>query len=287
MSSKPQFIWLASYPKSGNTWVRLFLHALKSGEEFVEFSKIDSTNGISSEKEKHQHYLGLDIDDIPSIQVQMNRFRIFQLWNQDLKDEILLKCHDTPFYKGIRIIPKEVTKKVILIVRNPFDIVASWANHSLCSLDESVRLLCDDSAILLENQKGYRMQLPQHIGSWSSFYWSWKNSFRDDLCIVRYEDLIENPHREFSRIVKELGWNYSDQEISKAIEFTEFKTLKKVEIDKGFNERPENSSAFFRSGKVGNWKNEITKEMADTLISCHFNTLLELNYIDSKGKILV
>lgn len=287
MSEKPQFIWLASYPKSGNTWVRLFLHALKSGEEFIEFSKIDSTNGISSEKEKHQYYLGLDIDDIPSMQVQMNRFKIFKLWNQDLKDEVLLKCHDTPFYKGVRIIPEEVTKKVILIVRNPFDIVASWANHSLCSLDESVKLLCDDSAVLLENQKGYRMQLPQHIGSWSSFYWRWKNSFRDNLCIIRYEDLIENPYAEFSKIVKELRWNYSDKEIREAIEFTEFETLKKIEVDKGFNEKPENSSAFFRNGRVGNWKNEITKEMVDTLVNCHFNTLLELNYIDSEGRILV
>ena len=130
-------------------------------------------------------------------------------------------------------------------------------------------------------------QLTQYMGSWSDFYNSWKNAYRNDLHIVKYEDLKNNPLETFTKIVEILNWNYSKEQIIAAIQAVEFDKLKNLEDKKGFKEKPTHTKNFFRKGEVGGWRNEITTEQANLLINRHFYTLLELGYIDENGNILV
>lgn len=286
MENLKKFIWLVSYPKSGNTWVRLFLEALQN-DGAIESLKISSTQGIASSRAIIEDYLGVETSDLPDVEIQKLRPQVFKLWAKDIQNEAIVKVHDATFHQGIFTFPQEITKKAIFIVRNPFDMVASYANHMSYSIDRSVYALCNGNNSLAKNTKGLNNQVCQFMGSWSDFYNSWKNVYKNDLFIVKFEDMKLNPLKAFSEIVKEIGWDYSTEQIQKAIEAVEFDKIKNLENKSGFKEKPTNVKNFFRKGEVGNWRNEINKEHADLLINRHFYTLLELNYIDNNGNILV
>ena len=125
MVNLKKFIWLVSYPKSGNTWVRLFLHALQNNASLESLNKIDSTNGIASSRFIADEYLGVESSELPDKIIQTLRPQIFVKWAENLQDDAIVKVHDAAFHNGTFTFPKEVTKNIILIVRNPFDMAAS------------------------------------------------------------------------------------------------------------------------------------------------------------------
>jgi hypothetical protein len=99
--------------------------------------------------------------------------------------------------------------------------------------------------------------------------------------------MLDEPLIAFAKVVKALGWNNTQQEIEHAILASQFDRIKKVEEEKGFQEKAKNTQVFFRQGKKGNWKNEISALQAEELISKHYKTLIALSYIDKQSNILV
>ncbi|MCX6183279.1 MAG: sulfotransferase domain-containing protein [Bacteroidetes bacterium] len=288
MQGKNNIIWLTSYPKSGNTWMRMFLHALKTGCDHVEnFEQIEGSDGIASSRSLLDELLGIYTSDMVDIEIQKLRADAYRLYSSELTEEIIVKVHDAAFHGGILTFPKEVTKKVIYIVRNPFDMVASYANHMGSSIEKSVQSLCDGNGFLAGNKKKLNNQVTQYMGSWSDHYNSWKNLYRENIEVIRYEDMLNDSFATFNKVVKCIGWEKTNEEIEKAISVSDFKNLRSVEEQAGFREKPKETKHFFRQGKSGQWKNEITPEQAKTLVDRHFYTLLELNYIDAAGNILV
>jgi hypothetical protein len=280
-------IWLASYPKSGNTWTRMFLHALMTGSPIESFDKIESSTSISSSRMMIDKYLGLDCIDMYQESVHKLRPEIFKLLSDDFTKPTIIKSHDTPFYGSTRIITGASTNKIILVMRNPFDMVASYANHMNISIEDSVNSLCSTRTRIAKSKRKYTAQIAQHIGSWGSYYMDWKNCFRDQVYVIKYEDLKVDPFLNFKGLVEYLDWDHSDEEIKMAIDHSDFKKLKAVEQKNGFIEAPRHDHNFFRAGKSGNWRNEISEEQAQKLVDRHYSVLLELNYIDIKGNILV
>jgi hypothetical protein len=288
MKGKNNIIWLTSYPKSGNTWMRMFLHALKTDCDKIEnFDEIEGSNGIASGRGLIDENLGIYTSDLPDIEIQKLRAAAYRYLSSQLEEEIIVKVHDAAFHHGIITFPKEVTKKVIFIIRNPFDMVASYANHMGVSIEKSVESLCSGKGYLAGNKIKLNNQVTQYMGSWSDHYNSWKNYYRDNIEIVRYEDMLNNSFATFKKVSEVIGWQKSDIQIEKAIRVSDFKNLRSVEEEKGFKEKPKETKHFFRQGRSGQWKSEITMEQAQMLIDRHFYTLLELGYVDAKGNILV
>lgn len=286
--TKNKIIWLVSYPKSGNTWTRLFLHALnKNIDEISELKDLDTTSGIASGREVIEGLLGCNTDDMPDIEIQKLRAEAYKKWTEIVDKELIVKVHDAAYHRGYLTFPKEVTKKVIFIVRNPFDMVASYANHMNCSIEKAVFMLCDGKNQLANNKYRSNNQVTQFMGSWSDFYHSWKNLYREDLFVMRYEDMKNDSFNTFKKLAQTIGWDKTDEEILNAIKTVEFDKIKQVEIDKGFKEKPISTKSFFRKGQMGAWRNEITPEMAKFITDRHFYTLLEFGYINEKGDILV
>lgn len=287
-TAQKKIIWLTSYPKSGNTWMRLFLHALHTGSsELQNLDEIEATNGIASSRALIDNNLGVYTSDMPDLDVQKLRGEAYKYWSSTLTEEVIVKVHDAAFHRGIITFPKEVTKKVIFIVRNPFDMVASYANHMGCDIPSAVWMLCDGENALAKSKRKLGSQVTQYMGSWSDYYNSWKNLYREEMIVIRYEDMKHNALNTFRKVVDVLRWNKSDEDILKALEASKFDKLKNLESDKGFKEKPTKTKEFFRKGQTGGWRNEITAEQAQLLVDRHFYTLLELGYIDVKGEILV
>lgn len=280
-------IWLASYPKSGNTWTRIFLHALKSGEPLAHLAELDSTEGISSSRDIASEWLGVDSMDLPLKDIRKLRREIFIKYSDSLQSTVIKKTHEKPFAHGMRIIPHEATKKVILIIRNPFDMIGSYANHMNVSINRACKLICSEFNTLAANDKAGLSQLDQHLASWGTYNQEWLNVFGDEVFVMKYESLKQAPFQTFKSLVRFLEWDYSDEQIKMAVQNSEFKKLQSIETVRGFAEKPLGAQNFFRKGKLGGWRDEISQEMADTIVDKHYDQLLKLEYIDKDRNILV
>lgn len=284
-SKKP--IWLASYPKSGNTWTRLFLTALLKEKE-VDINNI-ATDGIISSRNVVDSTLGINSAEVTENDFLEFRPLLYDKWseNQTNKNYLLIKVHDACMLNGVVLFPKKITRGTIYILRNPFDMAASTANHHNVSIDVAVKMICSNNHALAKNKKSLNNQISQHLGTWSQHLESWTNVHRGNILVVKYEDMLNNGLETFSKIVNYLELNYTSQQIQDAINEVEFNKIQEKEKQNKFREAPKNAEKFFRSGKVGGWRNEITQDQAEYIVDCNYESLLKYGYINENGDILV
>jgi hypothetical protein len=283
-SVKP--IWLASYPKSGNTWVSLFLSVLMN-DAALDINRLGFDDVISS-RLIMDNALGISSADIPEHDYLQYRSRLYHQWanRHTANDHLICKVHDTCTRDGEVLFPAAITRGVIYILRNPFDMAASLANHQKITIDKAVNDLCCHTHAFAAKKRSLNNQLSQHLGTWANHVESWVNLHQGNMLLIKYENLLNNGINEFSKIVNYIGLDYSQQQIQQAIEKTAFKNLQEQEKTIKFKLTPE-IDQFFRSGKVGGWRSEITPEQVDLIINCNYDALLKYNYIDAARNVLV
>jgi len=279
-------IWLASYPKSGNTWTRLFFTALL--KETVNINEIQ-TDGIISARNIIDSQLGIDSSDLTEKDFLKYRARMYHSWceSQVQKEYLLMKVHDACVREGYVLFPPEITRGTVYILRNPFDMVASSANHHNVSNEKAVRMICSNSHTLAGTGKKLNTQVSQYLGTWSYHLQSWENVHRDNMLVIRYEDMKSQPMETFSKLVNYVGLDYTSDQILRAIDEVSFSKIQQQEKEKAFKEAPKNTKQFFRSGKVGGWRDEITEDQIKLIIDTNYQSLLKHGYISKEGDVLV
>jgi len=273
--SKLQFpnkiLWLASYPKSGNTWFRAFLTALLNNGK-VEINQMD-TDGIFSHREIFDRVSDLESRDMYNEEAHSMIADVYRHIALESKRLKIVKIHD--YFgcdsSGESIVPEDVTLCAIYFIRNPLDIAGSLANHFNCTIDEAVKFLNNSDAYMVRQKNNLNVynQLPQFLSDWSSHVKSWTHLPCFPVYSVKYEDMVSNTFGTFSKILELIGWRYTRDEISKAIDASSFHNLKRQEEEKGFVEKAFKSERFFRSGTISNWENELDKGQIDDIISHH------------------
>jgi len=280
-------IWLASYPKSGNTWTRLFFTALLQEKE-VDINNI-ATDSIISARNIIDSHLGINSAEVPEETFLRYRSEIYHKWAEShtKKEYLLTKVHDSCVLKGQILFPTSITRGVIYILRNPFDMVASTANHHGVSIKRAVKMICNNNHALAHNKINLNNQISQHLGTWSNHVESWTNVHRNNLHLMKYEDMLNDGLTTFTKVVEYAGLKYSKEQIEKAIEEVSFKKIQLKENENKFKEANVKSQRFFRNGKMGGWRNEITLDQAKYIIDCNYETLLKYEYIEKDGTIIV
>lgn len=257
MESK-NVIWLASYPKSGNTWFRSFLTALMKGE--VDINDM-ATDGIYSAKGYIEEALDLEVDDLSEEELQ--RFRKIAFRHQYGKEEKphFVKIHDAFTYLpwgGETLIPLEMSRVAICLIRNPLDVALSFANHNGQGVQDTIdKYLCNPQGAMIRRYKAAN-QSRQLMGTWAMHVESWVAQSQLPVYVIRYEDMKAHPLETFARAVEAMGLAYTQDEIQKAVALTQFERLKAQEQEKGFKEKAIKSTSFFNQGKTGRWKTELT-----------------------------
>ena len=226
-------IWLASYPKSGNTFVRAFLSAYyfsENGEfDFSQISKIDQFPHEKYFKEKVNSINEASKQWVP-IQKEINKDRKIRFF----------KTHSfLGNYQGNQFTSSETTLGAIYIVRDPRNVLSSLKNHYSFDDNEALKMIKDKTRSLMSNN-GTHASLT-YISSWAENYLSWfkNNQFR--RLFIRYEDLITNKYETFRDIIvftntlmnRVDGVNKS--KLQNAIETTNFDVLKKKEMNEPFD----------------------------------------------------
>jgi len=270
-------LWIASYPKSGNTWVRALISTYLYSDN-AEFS-FDLLNKIP--KFIQDKYIAPLVD---LKELKKDPLKITEFWksaqlriNLDNKIKFFKTHNGCVSYKDRWFTDENNTKGYIYIVRDPRAVACSLAAHLRISVDKAV----DD--LLNENNIGYNgpNNLAETPGSWKINYLSWKKKKKFDGLIIKYEDLIDNAEKEFTKILfflkNFIKIEIDKKKISKSIKSCQFSNLRKMEVSFGFEEAIKNR--FFRTGLKDSWKNDLSSDLRKKIEKNFKNEMLELGYL--------
>jgi len=273
-------IWLASYPKSGNTFVRTLLSAyFFSNEGNFDFKKLKSIKQFPSKQLFKK--IGITSNDSKEI---LNNYIKAQEYINERAPLILLKTHSSMFNINNNMFTNlDNTLGVIYIVRDPRNVVSSFAHHYNLDLKESSNRMISDSLLGESSDK----KVFTYMFSWKNNYNSWKIFLKEKkYLLIKYEDLIENPKEELLKMLQfifNLSNNKSNidlQKVDNVINSTTFEKLKNLENKFGFEEKSSKmKNNFFNLGKQNKWQKTLDKNIEKILISEFQEEMKELNYI--------
>lgn len=272
-----RIVWLASYPKSGNTWVRAVLtNYLIDGAAPASIN--DLVGRIASDRRLFDDLTGVEASDLTAAETASYRAEAYRLLAQEHDGLLYLKIHDAPASGSVRLIPDDVTAAAIYIARNPLDVAVSLASHLDCPIDEAVARICD-GLTLAEPRGALRMQIEQRVLSWGAHVRSWLDDQTFPVHCVRYEDMVEHPHDAFRGIVEATGQPVDEQRLSRAIDRSTFRSLQTQEESSGFAERLSARSRFFRSGRSGQWQEALQPAQVRRVVGTHSAEMQRFGYV--------
>ena len=252
--------YLASYPKSGNTWIRVFINEVIRQKNFKEkeiknniLLDIHNKGCIVASKNLINDHAGIDCSDLSLEEINKLRPKI-DLSKVNFNNFPYFKIHDNFFCKNNKtpIASTKGCKGIVYIVRNPLDIIISLSYFFSWDINSSAKFLLNENSYLCNTLSRGLELTPQFLGSWSSHVDSWHQSLTIPRLTIRYEDMLNSPHKVFNVLSNFLELNVDQEIIKRAIKNTSFSSLKKNEKKiGGFPEKPKECKEFFRSGKTG------------------------------------
>ena len=270
-------IWIASYPKSGNTLLRSMLSSYLFSEEgifnFEQLKKIKQfPNKLTYES------LGVDTSD--HNELIKNSIRAQEEMNKG-RSVGFLKTHNMLYnFKGkYPFTDYKNSLGVVYVVRDPRNVVLSYARHVDVSAKEAVKVVTKSVShdVMLQ-------------GNWSQHYLSWK-AFREKnrYLLIKYEDLISNREETFLRILKflfklrNINLVVDQNKLKNVINSTSFENLKKLEQQNGFTEHVKDKQGkkivFFDKGVKRDWAYSLDKDMTAEIEKTFNKEMIELRYL--------
>jgi hypothetical protein len=281
-------IWLASYPKSGNTYVRAFLSAYYFSEngqfDFSQISNIDQF--------PHEKYFKQKVNSISEASKQW--IPIQRKINEDKKIRFFKTHSVLGNYQGNKFTSPETTLGAVYIIRDPRNVLTSLKNHYSFNDDKALKMITDKTKSLMSNN-GSHASLT-FISSWAENYLSWLRNNQFRRLFIKYEDLITNQYETFRDIIVFTNTlmnrveGVDKSKLQKAIETTNFNVLKKKEISETFDEsensfknwrkfHSENKNLFFNLGPDNNWEKILKKKISNEIEISFKKEMQELGYL--------
>ena len=271
-------IWIASYPKSGNTWIRSFLssYIYNQGKNF-NFEDLLKIRSFPSDKE------------INFLKKKFGNYKFTHMaeyWDTFQKDiiknkkNVFLKTHNAAIKIGNNIFANlDNCEGLIYVIRDPRDVILSYSSHLNLNVEKTFEIMKKEDLVEKTNDNDDRTL----ITSWKNHYNSWKH-FPKNKILIKYEDLIDAPYETFLKLImflnKIINTNIDNKLIQEAINNVSFDKLQKLEDQSGF---PENRSLsknhkFFKVGKKKQWIHELDKDLLLKINKYFEKELIELNY---------
>lgn len=266
---------IASFPKSGNTWIRSLLTCYIKNrrvnlDDMASIVPIDTSRGLWSE------YVG--IKDVTDENVFQNRARFYRALKEKIEGKNLyLKAHSANLnVKEYPLFAHDVIDKIIHIVRNPFDVLPSFTNHMGISIEDAWIKMKNDSTALQGNDKQYR----ELVSSWHLHTKSWiaRRNETDRYIFVRYEDLKLKPITAMTKIIDFLGIGTDEERVANSIYWSSFKNRSQEEEEEGFKERPRADSKFFRKGQIGSFHQDMPEHIKNEMMEKYEEFCNKLGY---------
>jgi len=271
-------LWLASYPKSGNTWLRAFLHnVLVPGEGQFD---INLLGGISDSDASVSNFAQVDTrapESWTQAEIMAMRTAVQKRIAESRQGTELCKTHNAMMmHLGKPLISMAATAGSIYVVRNPLDVVISNANHLGGSIDQTIEVL--DTPDFVTHPVPGSPVVSDVMGSRSQHVASWTGRPNRGQNVMRYEDMLADPGAAFGDLVAFMGLNLDASAFASALENCWFVALQRQETEKGFGEATSHSR-FFRKGTAGQWCEVLTPDQIAAVVGAHREQMARFNYV--------
>ena len=278
-----KIVWISSYPKSGNTFLRAMLSAFFYSKDGI----------FKQEYLKNISEFPRDFFDFKSSNNFLNEIKEYEKIQKKIsstdKEIIFLKTHlaNLTINKIYPTINKDYSICSIYIVRDPRNVILSLKNHYNLDIKDCLNFLMNDkNFICMKNKnfsKGYTLIL-----DWASNYLSWKNQKNINTIFIKFEDLVLEQEKTFIYILNELkkfmNLDIDQKKIANVVKTTNFKYLRQLEENEGFIENKimgiqNNKNFFFNKGIEQNFNKDLDPSITEEIKKKYKNLLLELNYL--------
>ncbi len=276
-------IWIASYPKSGNTYLRSFLASY-----------------YYSEKGKFNFNYLSNIKQFPNLKFSKfqarNKEEASQNWiynqNEFFKKEIfnLTKTHNCLYpFKGNQFTSSNLSLGAIYIVRDPRNVITSLTHHYSLNYEQALHHMTNEESSLLETTADDDYSNFTYLNSWANHYKSWKNNSIFKTLFVKFEDFQNNKEETFRKIIlfiKKLMKDdtyIDEQKFLNSIKTTNFNNLKNKELNEGFEESVYSKITgkkinFFNLGFNNRWQKLLPSDIKTAINKKLNKELEELGY---------
>ena len=270
-------VWLASYPKSGNTWLRAFLANLVANRaDAVALNDLPRHAEDEASPELFSALAGqpsseLDIDTIAALRPQVHAAIA-----QRAQGTRFVKTHNMAgSFGGHALHNMQVTAGAIYVVRNPLDVAISMSHHFGINLDEAIERLGNANVATLNDAQF----VTQIVGSWSLHVKSWADMANERVLVLRYEDLLEKPGKQFAKVARLVGIGQDRARIERAVKNAGFQTLAALEKKQGFIEAAGGGTRFFRKGRINEWREVLSRDQVTRVVSAHREQMVRFGYV--------
>lgn len=276
-------VWLASYPKSGNTWARAFMVNYLNADKDQSMRDLNMFALGDMDRQHYEACFGADeLDGIDRPGLGPERLDVHAYIAREFPGNPVVKTHSNFRLANGRVgFNLSVTKCAVYIVRNPLDVVVSFADHYGSAIDDVIKGTCSENYVItaLDNL------VDQRLGTWRSHAVNWISSEGFPKLVMRYEDMVRDPHRAFGQLIDFLKLERDDDRLAKAVDAASFETLRRKEEEEGFVEKSPHSERFFRQGTFGGWRDALTREQVSRLVEFNGPVMRKLGYITDNGDI--
>jgi aryl sulfotransferase len=275
-------VWLASYPKSGNTWLRMLLSNLlcgRAGPEDINDLQLP-THSLVNRPVIEDVTL---VDSFLLTREECDRMRpalMEEAWREAGDQDVFIKLHDAychlPDGRPALGCP---ARAALYILRDPRDVAVSPAFHTGKPIATVVRQILSSST-RMGGIKPHHEQVPQPLLDWSGHVRSWTGQADAPVHVLRYEDLRADTVGCFGRAIAFLGLEATSEQLARAVAQADFNVLQRQETEKGFRERrPESIAPFFRAGRVGGWREFLAREHSAAIEAAHGPVMAQFGYL--------
>jgi aryl sulfotransferase len=245
----PGLVWLASYPKSGNTWMRVLLSNLTAGGDApVDINKLPEDD-IPISRRRFTDDTLVDPGLLDRRELDRMRPAYHDFIAAQLTTAFFCKTHDCFTNRDGAPALGTAARGALYLLRDPRDVAVSLAHHFARDLDVVVAMMTDARWAF-----GGGRQIPYLLGDWAGHVAGWTEQRLIPVKAVRYEDLRADPAAGLADILTFLGVTATDGEIRRAVGHSDLAELQRQENAGGFVESQPGQERFFRSGRVGEWR---------------------------------
>ena len=280
--------WIASYPKSGNTWLRALISSYYYSEDGKFDENIISRIGQFPEK---RHFTSFDYDQ--NVVTDTARFWLKAQEKINLDKKLyFFKTHNA--FGSVNNNPFTDAKNSIgalYVVRDPRNVITSLKNHYELNSEQALKWMQNENNYIYDvhkfKQDGYSDF--QFISSWITNYRSWKIQKKIPIKIIKYEELLNETFFVFKDIIKFINKTIGNNEkinkykLKNAVNSTLFDKLKNSEEKNGFSEaitskKGDKKIPFFYLGPKNDWRKILDDELKNKLNDIYKQNLIELSY---------
>lgn len=262
---------VASYPKSGNTWLRLLLLAYEQGEAF-DMNARPAHYVHDAARWAWEQVAPCPVEALNEAEVAALRPAVLVAIARSVPGSVVLKTHAARVsVGGVPAIAPEMVERALVVVRDPRDVAPSFADHLGVSIDEAIDIMGDDRRYITKRD------VVTFTSSWSVHVSSWLAAPFPTFTL-RYEDMLADTVGVLRRVAAFLGWPADEARLRSAVDACAFDALRAAEDRSGYDARSEHQARFFRQGQAGAWRSTLTTAQAARIEHDHGEAMASLSY---------